>query len=278
VSLSLNKTRKAQLELTFGVREGKTYIARQSSTTPLKIWRPFAIDSKPVDHKSSDDGRVLVQIVNVSPGVMAGDDYRLEFHLQPNAKVVLVNQSATKLHQMPEGLAAKQNVTIHLEEGSELEYYPGLTIPFPDAAFEQNINVELSGSAKFSFLESWAMGRVERGETFVFRQLSSRLRVKRVNKLMYADALELRPSLRGVGILGGHTYLANGLLSGKCEPALLYQNDMLTLVTGQLSEGQTYLRALAKDGLELKTRLDTVVKTWRAGQGRADIVFSRFTS
>jgi urease accessory protein len=260
--------RAAKLELTFAVREGKTYIAHQSTATPLKIWRPFDID----------DERVLVQIVNVSPGMMAGDDYRLELVLQANSKVVLVNQSATKLHQMPEGLLAKQTIHIQLEDNAELEYYPGLTIPFPDAAFEQSINVELSERAKFSFLESWAMGRIERDEAFVFRQLSSRLRVKRSGKLFYADALELRPPFVGTGILDGYTYLASGLWWGKYEPALLHQTDTLTLVTGQLSEGQTYLRSLAKDGLELKQQLQTFINTWREEQGLNFIEFSRFSS
>lgn len=255
------------------MREGKTFIAHQSTTAPLKIWRPFAIDGK-----HSEDGRVLVQIINVSPGMMAGDDYRLEFILQANSKVVLVNQSATKLNRMPESLSAKQTIHIHLENNAELEYYPGLTIPFPETAFEQSINVELSERAKFSFLESWAMGRIERGEAFAFRQLSSRLRVKRSSKLIYADALELRPPFVGTGILDGHTYLANGLWWGKYEPALLYQSETVTLVTGQLSDNQTYLRALAKDGLELKQRLQTFINTWREQQGLNFIEFSRFSS
>jgi urease accessory protein len=260
--------RKAKLELTFAVREGKTYIAHQSTTTPLKIWRPFDVD----------DGRVLVQIVNVSPGMMAGDHYRLEFNLQANSKVVLVNQSATKLHQMSEGLSAKQTVSIRLEDNAELEYYPGLTIPFPDAAFEQSVNIELSERAKFSFLESWAMGRIERGEALQFRRLSSRLRLKRSGKLVYADALELCPPLIGTGILDGHIYLANGLWWCACESALLQQSDTLTLVTGQLSEEQMYLRAIAKDGLELKQRLQSFINIWREEQGLNFIEFSRFSS
>lgn len=265
--------RKAKLELTFALREGKTYIAQQSVTAPLKIWRPFVIDGK-----HSKDGRVLVQLVNVSPGIMAGDNYDIKIHLGKNTKVVLVNQSATKLHHMLQNLSAKQTIHLQLEDNAELEYYPGLTIPFPDAAFEQSINVELSENAKFSFLESWAMGRIERGETFAFRQLSSRLRVKCLGKLVYADALELRPPLIGTGILDGHTYLASGLWWGKYEPALLHQSDTVTLVTGQLSENQTYLRALAKDGLELKQELQTFINTWREGQGLNVIEFSRFSS
>jgi urease accessory protein len=265
--------RQAILELTFAVREGKTYIAHQATTAPLKIWRPFAIDAK-----HSEDRRVLVQIINVSPGVMAADSYDITIHLNQNAKVVLVNQSATKLHQMPQNLSAKQTIRIQLEEGAELEYYPGLTIPFPDAAFKQSINVELSERAKFSFLESWAMGRIERGEAFAFRQLSSRLHVKRSGKLIYTDALELHPPFVGTGILDGHTYLANGLWWGQYVPALLYQTDTLTLVTGQLSDEQIYLRSLAKDGLELKQHLQTLINSWREQQGLNFIEFSRFSS
>jgi urease accessory protein len=264
--VSLNtKTRQASLELTFSLQDGQTVLSHQRVTSPLKIWRPFEVGG----------GRVLVQIINVSPGIMAGDDYRLELTIQTGAKVVVVNQSATKLHTMPEGLSAKQNVLINVEDGGELEYYPGLTIPFPDADYMQNILVNLAKTAKFAMLERYAAGRVGRGETFEFRKVSSRVRVMRDGAPVYADGLELK---KGIGLLDGHVYLASGII---CWDEPLHENvqtQRLMIVAGQAVRGVSYLRALSQDGLELIAYLDNIVKRWREERGLEEIVFSRFSS
>lgn len=264
--LNAVESRQARLELTFAANEGQTFIASQASSSPLKIWRPFDIG----------DGRVLVQIVNVSPGMMAGDEYRLELTVQTGAKVLLVNQSATKLHTMPEHQCARQNVSITVEDNAEIEYYPGLTIPFPDSDYFQSVHVQLAPTAKFAMLERYAVGRIERGEIHQFRKVSARVRVTRKSKPIYADGLELKA---GLGLLDGYSYTANGLWCWEEQPkSEIVQTDSLLLARGQAASGITYLRALAKDGLELKTSLDGVVNTWRKERGLGEVAFSRFTS
>jgi urease accessory protein len=259
------RTRQAKLELTFSSQGGRTFISSQFANSPLKIWRPFALD----------DGRVLVQIVNVSPGIMAGDEYRLELNISSRAKVVLVNQSATKLHSMPKGLSGQQHVSINVEDGAELEYYPGLTIPFPSSEYSQTVHVQLAATAKFAMLERWAIGRVERGEVHQYRKVSARVRVARNGKPIYSDGLELR---EGTGLLDGHAYVANGVWCWGKLQAENMQTETMLLVSGQTVNDVAYLRALAKDGLELKTSLDEFVRCWRNEQAMAEIVFPRFTS
>lgn len=258
--------REARLELTFSLQGVKTIISRQFASSPLKIWRPFDLHN----------GRVLVQIVNVSPGIMAGDDYRLELKVLSGAKVVLVNQSATKLHSMPEGLCGKQTVLISVEDDAELEYYPGLTIPFPHCDYTQNVVVSLAESAKFALLERYAVGRVERGEVHQYRRVSARVRITRNGKPVYSDGLELK---EGVGLLDGYSYVANGVWCwGSTEKTENVQTETMTFVSGQAANEVSYLRALAKDGLELKTSLDAFINCWRKERGMDELVFSRFTS
>jgi urease accessory protein len=260
------KTRQASLELTFSSRQGRTIISSQYANSPLKIWRPFDLD----------DERALVQIVNVSPGMMAGDDYRLEITIKAGAKVVLVNQSATKLHSMPEGQFGKQTILITVEDNAELEYYPGLTIPFPGSDFRQSIDVSLTQTARFALLERWSTGRIARGEVHQYRKVSARVRITRNSKLIYADGLELQ---EGVGLLDGYLYTVSGVWCwGESFRAENMQTETMMLVSGRAANQVAYLRALAKDGLELKTSLDKFVKCWRKEQGIAEVVFSRFTS
>jgi urease accessory protein len=258
--------REAKLELTFAARNGQTFIAKQSATSPLKIWRPFEVG----------DGRVLVQLVNVSPGLMADDVYKININVEEGAKVILVNQSATKLHQMPDGMMAKQTVDIQVANNAELEYYPGLTIPFPETYYKQRVLITLAEQAKFAMLERYAVGRVERGEVHQFRCVSSQIRIIKEGKPIYADGLELA---EGIGLLEGHSYGANGVWCWGALPRVdAVTSDKMLLVRGRASPEVGYLRALAQDGLELKTCLDTVIKKWRREQGMAEVMFSRFMS
>ena len=67
---------------------------------------------------------------------MAEVNYDIQFNVGPGAHVVVVNQSATKLHSMPEGQKASQRFRIHVAEDARLELYPGLTIPYPRSDFK----------------------------------------------------------------------------------------------------------------------------------------------
>lgn len=252
-----------ELELVFRERRGVTYLAEQYMRAPLKVWRPFPLP----------DGRALLQIVNVSPGVMAGDRYRLTITVKGGAKLVLINQSATKIHRMPSGETASQEITLNVEGGAELEYYPGLTIPFPESDFTQRTHVNLASNGCFGMLESWAMGRTGRGEYLAFRRLSSRAYVHRKGCPIYADALELEPhalNTSGWGLLEGSKYLASGCWwwrevtkreeGREKKPALPGEP---ALISGVLPSQGEFVRALYPEGLALSQALQVWLDGWR---------------
>jgi len=265
--------RVSRLELTFRARSGQTHLAAQFVDSPLKVLRPFALG----------DGRVLLQLLNVGPGMMAGDSFKITIRVEQGAKVVLVNPSATKLHTMPQG-SARQTLSLHVEAGAELEYYPGLIIPYRETEFYQTTEVELQQGGRFGLLERWSMGRVAHGEAFSFRRLSSRLQLRQEDTLLYADALELTPATAShLGSLDGHTHLALGLWLWDDEayaekltrhivkPAL----NATSLVEGSFGAGR-YLRCLGSDGLEHAQQVSDVVKRWRKLSGLPPLAFHRF--
>ena len=269
--------RVSRLELTFRQRDAQdgsqTYLAEQYVGSPLKILRPFEVGG----------GRVVLQLLNVGPGVMQGDRYNLSVRVQSGAKVVLVNQSATKLHTMPSG-SASQNITVHVERGAELEYYPGLVIPYRDADFTQRTDVHLEEGARFGTLERFVMGRTAHGEAFGFRRLSSRLRIYRDDTLVYGDGLEL-PSERTshLGLTDRSTYLAAGVWLWGEQPEFLEESretvrpefGQAALVQGGFGAG-LYLRGLDADGLEQTWQLEATLRRWREGFGLPTLYLSRF--
>lgn len=259
-----------RLRLVFGERHGRTFLAEQFVRAPLRILRPFELAG----------GRVLLQILQVGPGVMGGDRYDLDMVVESGAKVVLVQPSATKLHTMAAGVKAEQRITLRVESGGELEYYPGLTIPYRDAEFVQRTCVRLASDARFAMLERWSAGRVAHGEAFAFRRLSSQVRVACAGKPTYADRLELTPDTApSPGIAEGFSYLAAGVWfwgespAGPATPALLPSSldpRATTLVHGALPENGFYLRGLSHDGLELARQLTAFVGSWRRELGRPE--------
>ncbi len=259
------RERVSRLELTFACRNGQTYLAESFAESPLKVVRPFDLG----------DGRVLLQLLNVGPGLLAGDRYALRVRLKPGGRVVLVNQSATKVHRMPPETGAQQQLQIRVEEGATLEYYPGLTIPFAESDARFETTVQLSEEARFALLELWAMGRVRRGERFAFRRLSSRLRVFQEEQLIYADGLELtQPSAKLMGISDGFAYLAAGFWHWDVpwpEP----EHPDVQVVTGTCSPEQGYLRALANDGLELTQSVRAQLRAWQTARGVVPLPFER---
>lgn len=258
--------RLSHLELIFACRNGKTYIEHQYATYPLKVLRPFELGN----------GRVLLQLINVGPGLLAGDAYDLRIRLKPGANVVLVNQSAAKLHQMPAGTGAQQNLMLDVAENARLEVYPGLTIPFVGSEAHFETTVKLAEDARFAFLEVFAMGRVSRGEVFAFRKLSSRFKVLLAGKLVYADGLELTPeNARCHGVSDGFFYVASGFWKWDTPWPLPLEKKDLQIVTGLCGPERGYLRALARDGFMLTQALRAHLQSWQVQRGVTPIPFER---
>lgn len=271
---------RGTLRLVFRARQGETYLAEQAASAPLKVLRPFALGQ----------GRVLLQLVNVGPGVMGGDDYQLDITVTAGAKVVVVNQSATKLHRMLAGASARQTLVMNVEDGGELEYYPGVSIPYPEADFDQQIQVHLGQKARFGMLEPWAMGRIRRGEAFAFRRVVTRTRVSVGGQPFYADALDVQPSVRdasGLGLTDGYKYLASGVwFDGMSDVTDEEDNEEFdprrqaaadcVVVKGGLEPHGLYLRALAQDGLTLTRKLRDAVYHWRTARQMTPVRFERF--
>jgi urease accessory protein len=262
----------ARLRLVFRARGAATYLAEQRAQAPLGIIRPFP----------QGDGSVLLQIVHVAPGLMGGDEYRLDVTVEPGARVVLTGTSATRVHPARPGGRAAQHIRFTVMDGGTLEYYPGLTIPFAGAEFVQTLDVVLAPGAKFGLLEQWAMGRIGRGECLAFRRLSSRTGIVMGGAPCYRDALELCPSETspaGWGVLEGRRYVASGYWHWDAAPAQpdVVQDELL-LVSGVPARGHRYLRCLAHDGVAMRGALRAFLTTQRAAWGLAPLPFERYTA
>jgi urease accessory protein len=236
----LGGTQHGELELMFEFRDGKTVLVKGVQKPPLLFIRPFELEP----------GVLTVIVVNPTAGILAGDTYKISVILHSGARVVLLTQSATKIHKMNDGLSATQNISFHVANNSRLEYYPERTIPYALSNFQQNLSINLELGAQFGMLETWTTGRVLRGERLEFTKYASRTSVRIDNKLEYLDSFTLEPSnqnLNALGALEGHDYLANGFFVGNAATL----PELEGVSTGLTVGNHLWLRALAKNAPDL---------------------------
>jgi urease accessory protein len=247
-------------------------LAHRRVAAPLKIVRPFALDG----------GRALVQVLTLGPGFCGGDGSSIDITVEAGARAVVVMQAASRILGMEAGAQTSQSVRLTVHADGQLEYYPGLTLPFPDSSFVQHVHVAAEAGARVGILEHWSMGRRSRGEQLRFRRLSSRTTVAIDNALVYADAIELVPQTTDVaaaGILEQYGYVASGFWYGASpDTSPLEPLGDTLLAFGYAAPGQVYLRALANDGYAMGKLVQSAVDRINASWNLDAIPPRRFTS
>jgi urease accessory protein UreH len=264
---------RGRLELVFAACSTGTVLAHAYVSAPLKIVRPFQLAG----------GGLLVQVITLGPGLCAGDDCRMDITVESGARAVVVMQAASRILGMPEGAQATQSVNLVVAPGGQIEYYPGLTIPFAESCFRQRVTIRADRQSRVGLLECWATGRQSRREYLRFRHLSSRTIVTVNDQPSFADAVEIDTTSNlaaGAGILEGHRYFASGFWHGVPADAsiALTATDALMAFGRTSSPDQVFLRALAHDGFAITGLLQSVVDVIGQAWGHEAIPIRRFVS
>jgi urease accessory protein len=219
-------------------------------------------------------GRLMIQLITLGPGLCGGDAVRIDIAAGEGARIVVTTTAASRIMSMEPGAWAEQHVTLRAADDATLEYYPLVTIPFPGSALRQTVSVQAEATSRVGVLETWALGRVARGEYLQFACLSSRTTMSVAGNLRYADTTHLEPAvndLAGGAVLAGHRYLAAGFWQGATLPPDAFQDrhasDDVLMAFGQSRSDLVYLRALGRDGPALEDALrratGAVADAWR---------------
>ena len=250
----------------------------------MTVVRPFELP----------DGRLVVQLITLGPGLCGGDVVRITVTAVDGARVIVTTTSATKVLSMASDRHAEQHVLLQAGDDTSLEYYPSVTIPFPGSALQQTVTVTAAPTARVGVTECWALGRVARGEYLDFRSLASRTTLAVDGRLLYADALDLEPAVNdvaGAGVLSNRRYLAAGFWLGvhdiatdpapdaftrRIEDTLLSSRDTTAVAFGQAAPGLAYLRALGDDGPAMDAAVQRSVELASLAWGAAPVRLDRF--
>jgi urease accessory protein len=255
---------RGRAELQFERRGSRTVLIRSRVDAPMAIVRPFELP----------DGGVLLQILSLGPGLCGGDRLTLSVNAGRGTRVVITTTTATRIMTMDPDRYAEQEILLRVDDEAVLEYYPCLTIPYPDSAFVQTIAADIGAEARLGLLECWAMGRIARDEYLQFRSIASRTTIAAAGVPCYADALCLEPravDLAGAGILSGRRYLASGVWHGAASdssPIPSGPAEEPLVAFGQSAGGLTYLRVLSRDEPVLDAALEQTFFASLASVGR----------
>lgn len=169
----------ANLCLKFSVNEKKTIISHRLHKGPLQVQRPFYPEK---------DGTCHVYILHPPSGVVAGDVLNIDVEALKNTRVLLTTPGATKYYlSKSESLAAIQQQTLKIEEGSVLEWFPQETILFDGARVELVTRVELKNHSHFSGWEIICLGRPASNDFFTQGYCRQRFELYLNNKPLWFD-------------------------------------------------------------------------------------------
>ena len=145
-----------EVDLTFGLVNGRTKPIVTYTKAPFKIQRSFY---------QPESGVCQVVLLHTGGGIVGGDRLLSRLDLQPQTQVLLTTPAAQKIYRS-DGLLSQQNIKLHIQKNSILEFLPLETIVFNGAKYEQKTIVTLETGACFVGWEITRFGRTARAESF----------------------------------------------------------------------------------------------------------------
>ena len=268
--LKIRPTVRGGATLRFERRGTRTVLASSRVEAPAAIVRPFPLP----------EGGLLIQLLSLGPGLCGGDVMTLDVTAGDGCRVAITTTAATRVMSMEPDRRAEQIVRLRAGDDATLEYYPCLTIPYPQSALIQTIDAEVAAGGRLGIVECWTMGRIARDEYLQFRSLTSRTTISVAGAVRYADAIHLEPArtdLAGGGVLAGRQYLAAGTWYGVTLGETVLPASGETLVAFDQSAPElAYLRALAADAPGMDAVLAPSVERVSRSWGLPPVVLDRF--
>jgi len=236
---------------------GRSSLRRQSFRAPMHISKPHL-----------DGNTIVVNVINPTAGLLAGDVIRSDIHVEDRARLLLTSPSANRAHRMPSGLAQVEQY-FHVTQGAWLENWPELFIPQAGTRYRQQTTLRVEPGGTAMLWELLAPGRVASGEIFAFAELEWTTKVFFGERLVAKERYRLAPGEPSIETLRQQfpaAYYASGFIF---SPALRESSgvwreihDLHTEHTwigcSALACGGWSLRVLAADSIRLRKTLSRI--------------------
>jgi urease accessory protein len=232
--------------------KGRSFLREQSFRAPMHISKPFA-----------DGDTLVVNVVNPTAGLFAGDHVTSEVRVENGARLLLTSPSATRVHRMESG-EARCEQTFSVAAGGFLEVLPELFIPQNSARYVQKTRIEVARGGGLIFWEMLAPGRVASGEAFAFSHLEWTTDLFFDGKKSVRERYRLAPGNGSLGALQKpfpNAYYASAFVIGlECDvtfPASVnaLHADGVWIGCSLLAHGGFVIKIVAADSVVLRRTL-----------------------
>lgn len=138
-----------------------------------------------------DDHALMVQWVNPTAGVFAGDVLTSDVAVGPGAALLVTTPSATRIHTRmdPAAFPGEQRQHFQVASGGCLEVQPEWLIPQRGSAFVQRTTIDVAAGGRLFYAELLAPGRVAHNEVLLFDTLDLRLRLQVAGRRVVQERL-----------------------------------------------------------------------------------------
>jgi urease accessory protein len=257
--LSPSPAFSGHLSLRAAVRDhGRTVLAAQSFRAPFHVGKSYW---------DPDAATLVVQVVNPTAGIRAGD--RLESHIavDPGAALLVTTPSASRVFTMRDGDAASVQ-TFAVADDGWLEVLPEPLVPHRGSRFHQRTVVDVAPAGGLFFVDQLVAGRIGHGEAWGWDRLRLDLTVRIAGELVLRERFDQSGAgLRDLAALAGTgdtTCFANAIViapaAATASPAWLpalaaLHRDGVWLGVSALRRGGWSLKIVAPDTIRLRDTL-----------------------
>lgn len=252
------------------VGEGRSYLREQSFRAPIHLSKPYL-----------DEGTLVVNVVNPTAGLLAGDRIECRARVENGARLLLTTPSASRAHRTGGGCAEVVQ-EFHVARGAWLDCWPGMLIPQGGARYRQRNELWVEPGGEALFFESLAPGRVAMGEVFAFAELSWTTDLFLGDALVARERYRLAPeaaSLRAVQARFPAGYYASCFVvtprlaeSSECWPRIhaLHEADAWIGCGALQGEGAWTIKVMAATSILLRRKLAAIRREIYAALGERE--------
>lgn len=258
---------RGELELSLGLRAGRTRVTAQRHVGPLAVQRAFHPEG---------DGTAHVVVVHPPGGLVGGDHLTVRARVGVGARALLTTPGATKVYRTLAPRACTTSV-LQVEEGADLEHVPQETVVFDGAEAVVHTRVELAATSRFLGWEVVCLGRPASDESFRRGTVRLSLEVWREGTLVFVERGRIEGDARFAnapwGLGGAAAFGTLVATDGEVdavrralEEAELEEVHAVTEVSGLL-----VVRVLGRDGPRARATLERARHRIRESWGRPAI-------
>jgi urease accessory protein len=167
--------------------KGRTSLADLYQRAPCRVMFPTTEPDEPIQ----------AVLLTTSGGLTGGDRTRVTVELDAGSRVTLTTQAAEKIYRaLPSAGDAIVQVEMQVGDGAWAEWLAQETIVFEGSRLRRAFAADVAANGKLLAVESIVFGRTAMGEHFDTGLLHDAWRIRRIGKLVWADALHLEGEVR----------------------------------------------------------------------------------